>query len=368
MTHVIAVLPGDGIGPEVIAAAVEVMKWCGRNHELQLEFQTFPAGGTALESYGDPLPEFVLAACKEADAVLVGAAGDPRFDSNPAPMRPEQALLRLRKELGLFTNLRPVKTHPSLLDTTPFKKSIVENVDIMIVRELTGGIYFGEPRGTERRSGVRCAYNMEIYHDYEIERIARVAFQLARDRSRLVTSVDKSNVMESSLLWRTVVEEVARDYQDVELEHMLVDNCSMQLISRPGDFDVLLSTNLFGDILSDEAAVLAGSIGLLPSASLGAPADGLRQGLYEPVHGTAPDIAGRGQANPLAAISSVALMFRYSLGREDIARRIDAAVETCLLHGHRTADLASAGEASIGTGDMAEKVLEALAANLDSRG
>ena len=368
MTHVIAVLPGDGIGPEVIAAAVEVLEWCGRNHGLQLEIRTFPAGGTALERYGDPLPDFVLAACRDADAVLVGAAGDSRFDSNPAPMRPEQALLRLRKELGLFTNLRPVKTHPSLLDTSPFKKSIIEDVDIMIVRELTGGIYFGEPRGSERRSGVRCAYNMEIYHDYEIERIARAAFQLARERRRLVTSVDKSNVMESSLLWRTVVEEVANDYPDVDLEHMLVDNCSMQLISRPRHFDVLLSTNLFGDILSDEAAVLAGSIGLLPSASLGAPAEGVRKGLYEPVHGTAPDIAGRGRANPLAAISSAALLFRYSLGRDDIARRIDSAVETCLHQGHRTADLARTGEESIGTRAMAEKVLEALAADPDSMG
>jgi 3-isopropylmalate dehydrogenase len=366
MTHVIVALPGDGIGPEVIATAVEVLAWCGRNHGLELEVRTFPAGGAALERYGDPLPDFVLAACREADAILVGAAGDSRFDSNPARMRPEQALLRLRKELGLFTNLRPVKPCPSLLDTSPFKKSIIENVDIMIVRELTGGIYFGEPRGTERRAGVRCAYNMEIYHDYEIERIARVAFQLAGERSRLVTSVDKSNVMESSLLWRTVVEEVAQEFPDVALEHMLVDNCSMQLISRPRHFDVLLSTNLFGDILSDEAAVLAGSIGLLPSASLGAPNEGVRKGLYEPVHGTAPDIAGRGRANPLAAISSVALMFRYSLGREDIAGQIDAAVELSLRQGHRTADLVPAGKDSIGTRVMAEKVLEALAGDSDS--
>ena len=366
MNHVIAVLPGDGIGPEVIAAAVEVLRWCGRNHDLQLEVRTYPAGGAALERHGDPLPDFVLTACQESDAVLVGAAGDSRFDSYPARMRPEQALLRLRRELGLFTNLRPVRPHPALLDASPFKKSIVENVDIMIVRELTGGIYFGEPRGAERRSGVRCAYNMEIYHDYEIERIARAAFQLARERSRLVTSVDKSNVMESSLLWRTVVEEVAQEYPDVGLEHMLVDNCSMQLITRPRHFDVLLSTNLFGDILSDEAAVLAGSIGLLPSASLGVPAEGVRRGLYEPVHGTAPDIAGLGQANPLAAISSVALMFRYSLGREDIARRIDEAVETCLLQGHRTADLASSGEKAIGTRAMADRVLETLSADRES--
>ncbi len=366
MTHVIVALPGDGIGPEVISAAVEVLKWCGRNHELQLEVRSLPAGGVAIERYGDPLPDFVLAACKEADAILVGAAGDARFDACPARMRPEQALLRLRKELGLFTNLRPIKTHPSLLGTSPLKESVIEGVDIMIVRELTGGIYFGEPRGAERRSSGRCAYNMEIYYDYEIERIARVAFQLARERNRRLTSVDKSNVMESSLLWRTVVEEVAQEFPDVALEHMLVDNCSMQLISRPRHFDVLLSTNLFGDILSDEAAVLAGSIGLLPSASLGAPNEGVRKGLYEPVHGTAPDIAGRGRANPLAAISSVALMFRYSLGREDIAGQIDAAVELSLRQGHRTADLVPAGKDSIGTRVMAEKVLEALAGDSDS--
>lgn len=366
MTHAIAVLPGDGIGPEVISAAVEVLEWCGRRHGLHLETRTYPAGGAALERYGDPLPDFVLAACKEADAILVGAAGDSRFDANPALLRPEQALLRLRKELELFTNLRPVKTHPSLSGISPLKESIVENVDIMIVRELTGGIYFGEPRGSERRPGGRCAYNMEIYHDYEIERIARVAFQLARERNRLLTSVDKSNVMESSLLWRTVVDEVAREYPDVELEHMLVDNCSMQLISRPRHFDVLLSTNLFGDILSDEAAMLAGSIGLLPSASLGAPAAGVRKGLYEPVHGTAPDIAGQGRANPLAAISSVALLFRYSLGREDIARQIDAAVERALRQGHRTDDLASSGDEAMGTRAMAEKVLETLAGRGDS--
>lgn len=360
MTQTIVTLPGDGIGPEVIAGAVKILHWCNHRHGLELEVESYPAGGVAIEQYGDPLPDFVMAACKEADAILVGAAGGPKFDGNLPRQRPEQALLRLRSELQLYANLRPITSYPPIFNVSPLKESVLKDVDIMIVRELTGGIYFGKPRGASLGAKGRFAYNSEVYHDYEIERIARVAFQLSQKRSCHVTNVDKSNILESSQLWRTVVEEVSREYPDVKLDHMLVDNCSMQLILHPRCFDVLLSTNMFGDILSDEAALLTGSIGMLPSASLGDPLNGKCIGLYEPVHGSAPDIAGLGRANPIGAISSVALLFKYSLCREDISVQIDLAVQKTLARGYRTEDLVLEGEKFVGTEEMTDQVLKAL--------
>lgn len=356
-------LPGDGIGAEVTAAALEVLEACCRQHGLALEIERLPVGGQALDRYGEPLPDFVLEACLRSGVVLLGAVGEPRFDQNPPHLRPERALLRLRKELDLFANLRPVKTYPSLLNSSPLKPDRVEDVDILIVRELTGGIYFGEPRGLERRPDGRVGFNSEVYHDFEVERITRTACEAALQRQSKVTSVDKANVLESSQLWRKVVEEVVADYPEITLRHMLVDNCAMQLIAWPKQFDVILTTNMFGDILSDEAAMLTGSIGMLPSASLGKAGDGgHRVGLYEPVHGTAPDIAGQNRANPLAAIASVALLLRHSLNRDDMAREIESAIDAVLNRGYRTADLAEPGQETIGTTAMRDRVLEALGA------
>lgn len=360
MRQTITVLPGDGIGPEVVAATLQVFHHCLRRHSLELEVAEYEVGGRALDRFGEPLPEAVLEACRACRIVLLGAVGDPRFDAHPPHQRPEQALLKLRKELGLFANLRPVKTFPSLLEASTLKRPVVEGVDILIVRELTGGIYFGEPRGLETRAEGRLGFNSEVYYDYEIERIAHVAFQAARLRKKKVTSVDKSNVLESSQLWRTVVEEVGRQYPDVQLEHMLVDNCAMQLLARPRSFDVLLTSNLFGDILSDEAAMLTGSIGMLPSASLGEETEQGRLGLYEPVHGSAPDIAGQGKANPLATIASLALLFRYSLQRDDIAVEIETAIEKALEEGYATPDLALPGMQVVGTQELVDRVLDHL--------
>lgn len=354
MGETIVALPGDGIGLEVVAAGVEVLRECASRHNLELSIEEYAVGGQAIEKYGDPLPDFVLEACRKSKAVVLGAVGDVRFESKPRHLRPERALLQLRKELGLYANLRPIKLYEPLISSSALKPEIIRGVDILIVRELTGGIYFGEPRGLETRSEGRVGFNSEVYYDFEIDRIARVAFEAGRKRSRRVTSVDKSNVLESSQLWRSVVTEIAREYPDVTLSHLLVDNCAMQLIARPRQFDVLLSTNMFGDILSDEAAMLTGSIGMLPSASLGG-----KTALYEPVHGTAPDIAGQNKANPLATIASVALLFRYSLDREDIALQIERAIEKALSDGRRTADIA-ASEKAIGTRAMLDAVLASL--------
>jgi len=356
----VVALPGDGVGREVVSASLRVFQECISKHQIDVQVEEYKIGGQALEEYGEPLPEFVLEACKASRIVLLGAVGDEKHDSNPPHLRPEQALLGLRKELGLFANLRPVKPNTALLDSSPLKASLVEGVDILIVRELTGGIYFGEPRGIEVRKEGRVGINSEVYFDYEVERIARVAFEASEKRNQHVTSVDKFNVLESSQLWRTVVTELSQNFPKVQLEHMLVDNCAMQLIARPKDFDVLLSTNLFGDILSDEAAMLTGSIGMLPSASLGELGPQGRIGMYEPVHGTAPDIAGQGKANPLATIASVALLFRYSLGRDDIGKEIEGAIETTLEKGYRTPDIATKEGQILGTQDMVDKVLEAL--------
>ncbi|MGH9339663.1 MAG: 3-isopropylmalate dehydrogenase [Acidobacteriota bacterium] len=366
MSRKLVALPGDGIGVEVTRAALQVFRECAARHQLDVEVEEFKAGGQAIEEYGEPMPDFVVEACKSSRAVLLGALGDSKYDSSPAHLRPERGLLRIRKELGLYANLRPIKCYSALLNASPLKPDRIDGVDLLIVRELTGGIYFGEPRGLEDRSEGRAGINSEVYFDYEVERISKTAFEASRKRSRQVTSVDKANVLESSQLWRKVVQEVGRNYPDVSLRHMLVDNCAMQLIARPREFDVLLTTNMFGDILSDEAAMLTGSIGMLPSASLGAFASSGEKGssgvmgLYEPVHGTAPDIAGQDKANPLAAIASLALLFRYSFDRNDIAHQIEAAIEHTLNAGFRTADISQDGGAVLGTKAMTEKVLEAI--------
>jgi 3-isopropylmalate dehydrogenase len=360
MNVTVVALPGDGVGEEVVCASLTVLRQCALKHQLDIQIEEYSVGGRALEEHGEPLPDFVVEACKRSRIVLLGAVGDTRYDNTPPHLRPEQAILRLRKELELFANLRPIKTSSALLESSPLKRTIVEGVDILIVRELTGGIYFGEPRGIETRAEGRVGINSEIYFDYEVERIARVAFEASQERRNSLTSVDKSNVLESSQLWRSVVMEVAEDFPGVSLDHMLVDNCAMQLISRPKDFDVLLTSNMFGDILSDEAAMLTGSIGMLPSASLGQSGAQGRIGLYEPIHGTAPDIAGQDKANPLATIASVALLFRYSLGRDDIAREIEGAVERTLDQGYRTADIITSGGKELGTRAMADRVLAEL--------
>jgi 3-isopropylmalate dehydrogenase len=360
MAYKIVSLPGDGIGTEVTSGAISVLKEAARIHGVEIDLEEYKVGGAAIDQYGEPLPEFVLQACKKSNIILLGAVGDPRFDKSPSHLRPEKALLGIRKELQLFANLRPIKTFSVLVDSSTLKREVVEGVDILIVRELTGGIYFGEPRGFETRPSGRVGFNSKVYHDYEIDRIARVAFEAAQLRDRRVVSVDKANVLEVSQLWRAVVEEVSEEYPEIELSHMLIDNCAMQLIARPKSFDVLLTGNMFGDILSDEAAMLTGSIGMLPSASLGELKDGGRAGMYEPVHGSAPDIAGQDKANPLAAIGSVALLFRYSLDRDDIGRQIETAIEKVLDDGFRTVDIATEGTKVIGTKQMVEEVLKRL--------
>jgi len=345
----IAILPGDGVGPEVLAEGRKVLSAVGERFGHTFVMDSFPVGGAAIDATGDPLPEDTLAACRAADAVLFGAVGDPRYSDPQAKVRPEQALLKLRKAFHLFANLRPVMVHPALVNASPLKAELVRDVDLIVVRELTGGIYFGEPRieGEER------AVDTMVYTRAEVEAIAHVAFRIARERRLKVTSVDKANVLASSRLWRRTVDRVAQDYADVELEHLLIDSATMHLLKRPRDFDVLLTANQFGDILSDETSVLAGSMGMLPSASLGAG----RFGLYEPVHGSAPDIAGQGIANPLAAILSAAMLLRHSLGLHEEARVIEAAVGRVLEAGHRTVDIAGPGEAAVGTAEMGDLVV-----------
>ncbi|WP_334133657.1 3-isopropylmalate dehydrogenase [Tepidimonas sp.] len=357
----IAILPGDGIGPEIIAEAVKVLNAL----ELPLEMATAPVGGAAYAASGHPLPESTLALAREADAVLFGAVGDWRYDQLPRHLRPEQAILGLRQALGLFANLRPAICHAPLTHASSLKPELVEGLDILIVRELTGDIYFGQPRGRRTApdgafAGADEGFDTMRYSRPEIERIARVAFEAARQRhggrGGKVTSVDKANVLETSQLWREVVTEVQRDYPDVTLEHLYVDNAAMQLVKAPKQFDVIVTGNLFGDILSDEAAMLTGSIGMLPSASLNARG----QGLYEPSHGSAPDIAGQGIANPLATILSAAMMLRYSLQRPDAATRIEDAVRHVLAEGLRTPDILSDGTRRVGTAEMGDAVVRAL--------
>ncbi len=327
-------LPGDGIGAEVTAEAIKVLQAVQAITEPTFRFQTGLIGGCALDATATPLPAETISICNNSQAVLLGAVGGPRWDSVRPEVRPEQGLLQLRKRLGLYVNLRPARVLDSLVGISALKPERVRGTDMVIVRELTGGIYFGNPRGIFAKNGERVGINTEVYREHEVERVAHRAFQLARLRRRKVTSVDKANVLESSRLWREVVSRVAKSYPEVELENMYVDNCAMRLIDRPTSFDVVLTTNMFGDILSDEAAMLTGSIGLLPSASLGE-----QHALYEPVHGSAPDIAGRNRANPIAAIASAALMLRYSFRMEMAANAIETAIEKVLKRGHRTPEL-----------------------------
>lgn len=353
----IAILPGDGIGPEIVAEAVKVLNAL----RLPLEMATAPVGGAAYEAAGHPLPDATLALAREADAVLFGAVGDWRYDTLPRHLRPEQAILGLRKHLGLFANLRPAICYEQLTHASSLKPELVAGLDILIIRELTGDIYFGQPRGRRAApdgafAGADEAFDTMRYSRPEIERIARVAFEAARQRNRKVTSVDKANVLETFQFWKDVVTEVHRDYPDVTLEHMYVDNAAMQLVKAPKKFDVLVTGNMFGDILSDEAAMLTGSIGMLPSASL----NERGQGLYEPSHGSAPDIAGQGIANPLATILSAAMMLRYSLKQPAAADRIEAAVQRVLADGLRTPDIHSAGTTRVGTAEMGDAVVRAL--------
>jgi 3-isopropylmalate dehydrogenase len=351
----IAVLPGDGIGVEVTAQAEKVLRAVAEIYELNIVLEPGLMGGAAMDATGNPLPEDTLRLCKSAKGVLFGAVGDPKYDDPQAEVRPEQALLGLRKALGLYANLRPVWVHPTMADASPLRAELVQGVDLVVVRELTGGIYFGQPReeGSER------ALDTMVYTRAEVQRIAHLAFQMARRRRHKVTSVDKANVLACSRIWRLVVEETSKAYPDVELEHVLVDAMTMHLLKRPRDFDVVLTANMFGDILSDESSVLAGSMGMLPSASLG---DG-KLGLYEPVHGSAPDIADQGIANPLAAILSAALLLRYSLDLEEAAVAVEDAVSAALNAGYRTADIAASGEPTVTTEEMGALVIKGLTAD-----
>jgi 3-isopropylmalate dehydrogenase len=350
----IAILPGDGIGPEVTDEAVRVLEVVASKFGHELSLTKKDVGGAALARSGDPLPPNTLHACLASNAVLLGAVGRPAFDNVAKELRPERGLLRLRKELGVFANLRPALCFPALEDCSPLRPEVVGGTDVLIVRELLGGIYFGEPRSTEGVSGSRVAIDTMRYREPEIERIARVAFELAKSRRRKVTSVDKANVLDCSRLWREVVTGVAREYPDVQLRHTYVDSAAMALVSRPTDFDVLLTENMFGDILSDQAGAIVGSIGVLGSASIGGPV-----ALYEPVHGSAPDIAGKSIANPLGAILSVAMMLRYSFQLNVEADCVEAAVASVLSAGHRTRDLAKPGQLAIGTSEMGSQIVAA---------
>ena len=348
----VAVLPGDGIGPEIVSQAVRVLK----KLDLGIQFQETAVGGTAYAAHGDPLPEATLKIAKDADAILFGAVGDPKYDNLPRAKRPEQAILGLRKELGLFANLRPAQVYPELAGASALKAEVVAGLDILIVRELTGDIYFGQPKGIRQKGGEREGFDTMLYSESEVRRIARVGFEAARKRNRRVCSVDKANVLETSQLWREVVTQEAKSYSDLELTHMYVDNAAMQLLKNPRQFDVIVTGNMFGDILSDEASMLTGSIGMLPSASL----DEEGKGLYEPIHGSAPDIAGKNLANPLATILSTAMMLRYTFDQGLAAARVEAAVKKILAQGYRTADIFQPGTVKVGTREMGDAVVAAL--------
>ena len=352
----ICVLPGDGIGPEIMAQAVRVLK----SLDLELEMEEALLGGCAVDATGTPYPEATQKLAREADALLLGAVGGPKWDSLPREQRPERGLLGIRKDLGLFANLRPAILYPELANASSLKPEIVAGLDILIVRELTGDIYFGQPRGIEMRAvegtQQRVGWNTMIYAEYEIRRILKVAFEAAQKRGKRLCSVDKMNVLECTQLWRDIAIEVGKDYPDVELSHMLVDNAAMQLVRAPKQFDVMVTGNMFGDILSDEASMLTGSIGMLPSASL----DANNKGLYEPSHGSAPDIAGKDLANPLATVLSAAMMLRYTFNEEAAAQRIERAVKKVLAQGYRTGDIFEPGTKRVGTREMGDAVLAAL--------
>ncbi|GBQ83540.1 3-isopropylmalate dehydrogenase [Gluconacetobacter johannae DSM 13595] len=363
VTKKLLVLPGDGIGPEVMNEVARVVAWMSRARGISFDISEDLVGGASLAVHGVPIRDEVIQAAKAADAVLFGSVGDPKWASVGFDRRPEVAILKLRQELGLFANLRPAKVFDALVDASTLKPDVVAGLDIMIVRETVGGIYFGEPRGIETLpDGTKRGINTEVYTTAEIERVARVAFDLARQRGNRVCSVEKCNVMESGLLWKEVVTDLhARDYPDVELSHMLADNCAMQLVRNPRQFDVIVTGNLFGDLLSDLASMLTGSLGMLPSATLGTvDATGKRPALYEPIHGSAPDIAGKGLANPLAQILSFSMLLRYSFGMDAEAELIETAVSNVLASGLRTADIMSPGMAQVGTAVMGEAVVREL--------
>ncbi len=357
MAKTILCLPGDGIGPEVTAEAIKLLECLGDDFGLSLRIESGSIGGSAYDQHGVPLPDGTLDAAHAADAVLLGAVGGPKWEALPYEVRPERGLLALRSELKLFANLRPAVTYPQLADASSLKTELVSGLDIMIVRELTGGIYFGQPRGVRTvDTGEREGFNTLVYRESEIERIVRVAFDVARKRDRRLCSVDKANVLEATELWREVATSIGNEYSDVALSHLYVDNAAMQLVRRPKQFDVIVTTNMFGDIISDVAAMLTGSIGMLPSASLAA--DG--KGMYEPIHGSAPDIAGKGVANPVATLLSVAMMLRYSLNEARLATLVETAVERVLNDGLRTADLVPEGGHPVGTSQMGDAVVAAL--------
>jgi 3-isopropylmalate dehydrogenase len=348
----ITLLPGDGIGPEVVGEAVRVLDLIASKHNHTIRFTERLMGGCSIDKYGSSLTDETLADCKSADAVLLGAVGGPKWDDPTAKDRPERGLLALRKGLGVFANLRPVKVHPSLIDSSPLKPEKLKGVDIIVMRELTGGLYFGQPKMREMRDGKEYAVDTLEYYDYEVQRIVDLAFSLAKGRRKKVTSVDKANVLESSRLWRQITTKIGKENADIELEHMLVDTASMKLITGPAFFDVIVTENMFGDILTDEASVLAGSMGMLPSASLGASGPGL----YEPIHGSAPDIAGKGIANPVGTILSSAMLLRYSLKLETEAAAIEKAVDEVITSGARTADLGG----KLTTRQMADEIIKKL--------
>ncbi|MFG5118882.1 3-isopropylmalate dehydrogenase [Methylorubrum sp. POS3] len=362
-TYKLLLLPGDGIGPEVMAEVEKVVGWLGKTGLASFETEHGHVGGSAIDAHGKPLSDETLARADAADAILLGAVGGPKWNGIAYDLRPEAGLLRLRKDLGLFANLRPAICYPALADASALKRELVEGLDIMIVRELTGGVYFGEPKEiTALPDGSKRAVDTQVYTTGEIERIAHVAFDLARKRSGRVASAEKNNVMKTGVLWKEVVTKVhAEHYADVELEHVLADNCAMQLVRRPKQFDVLVTDNLFGDVLSDVAAMLTGSLGMLPSASLGAvDARGTRKALYEPVHGSAPDIAGKGFANPIAMIGSLAMCLRYSFGLGEAADLVEGAITKALASGARTRDITAEGQATISTAQMGDAILREL--------
>ena len=355
-------MPGDGIGPEVCKQATRILDFFSKNGEINFEYEEALIGGTAIDKEGKPLSEATIKMALAADAVLLGAVGGPKWESMEYDIRPERGLLGIRKELGLFANLRPAICFDELVSSSTLKEDIIRGLDLMIVRELTGGIYFGEPRGVDiDAEGNKKGYNTLVYHDYEIKRVAKVAFEIARKRNSKVCSVDKANVLESTELWREEVSKLHSDsYSEIELSHMYVDNASMQLVRNPKQFDVIVTTNMFGDIISDTASMLTGSLGMLPSASLGSEIDGKMNALYEPVHGSAPDIAGQNIANPIATILSLAMMFKYSFNMTKEHDKINNAIKSVLRQGYRTADIAKTGEDTISTERMGDLILNEL--------